>query len=544
MTVVPSRPNPVTPLSAPNERRYVVLQLQRRNPHASWGIGVAAVDNTYCISKLFPNSCNIRVLGAWECLSSAALPILRSQVHHFTQTLHSTRAQYNVPIEQVLKPFDRIRVISGVPASDFPTIEGFAQVIRAQTTLHLIVERTALPKLSPIQLFSTKPLPSNIVRKVVPKREPIRNPLFQDQQGQHLVYCDDDEPDLDDQYKLPPITDFNQWLTSRKRTWQGQYSWNRRKRQKIEESLSVPCRVDPTQDFTKWLELRKSQWRLQWRRHVRDAPIYDAIVQEAKARPEPRRHLDLDWLRLLDGKKGCPDDVVAHVLNFLPRTEHSKFLRINQSISRAFSSRQGVFPLLCDERWTLPRRPRKPWVQIYFRLLKDDVEASRKQWDDLLMRASQILDQSDQVNAIERMVERAEETGQFDVNYVSSVVCERNSLLNLAVIHGRVSTYSAVVWIRSTHAHDLETARWLVEAKNADVESCDRGSFTALLNAAYSGCRPLVRFLLQRGADRSKIGMFHYSQPLNQPDFKGLTAEGWAKKRGFPEIAELIRLGL
>jgi len=86
--------------------------------------------------------------------------------------------------------------------------------------------------------------------------------------------------------------------------------------------------------------------------------------------------------------------------------------------------------------------------------------------------------------------------------------------------------------------------RWLVETKRADVESSDRGNFTALLNAAYAGDRKMVRFLLSRGADRSKIGRFHYTKPLSSPEFEGLNAEGWAEKNGFPDIAKLLRYGL
>jgi Ankyrin repeats (many copies) len=107
------------------------------------------------------------------------------------------------------------------------------------------------------------------------------------------------------------------------------------------------------------------------------------------------------------------------------------------------------------------------------------------------------------------------------------VVCERNSLLNLAVIYKR-----------------HKVVRWLVDQKQSDIESYDRGHFTALLNAAWAGDRQLVRFFMQRGANRSKIGFYHYTKGLAHPDFEGLTAEGWARLRGHHEIAKLIRLGL
>lgn len=65
-----------------------------------------------------------------------------------------------------------------------------------------------------------------------------------------------------------------------------------------------------------------------------------------------------------------------------------------------------------------------------------------------------------------------------------------------------------------------------------------------LINAAWGGDKHLVRFLLQHGADRSKVGTGHYTEALAPSDFAGLTAEGWARKKGHEAIADLIRVGL
>lgn len=54
----------------------------------------------------------------------------------------------------------------------------------------------------------------------------------------------------------------------------------------------------------------------------------------------------------------------------------------------------------------------------------------------------------------------------------------------------------------------------------------------------------MVRFLLQHGADRSKVGFYHYTKPLSSPDFEGLNAADWADKKGYEDIATLIRMGL
>lgn len=88
-----------------------------------------------------------------------------------------------------------------------------------------------------------------------------------------------------------------------------------------------------------------------------------------------------------------------------------------------------------------------------------------------------------------------------------------------------------------------EIVRWLVEGKNADIESGDRGNFTALLNAAWAGDKFLVLFLMRKGAKRSTVGRFHYTKPVAPGDFGGLTAEGWAERNGHFDVAKLLGLG-
>ena len=246
---------------------------------------------------------------------------------------------------------------------------------------------------------------------------------------------------------------------------------------------------------------------------------------------------------------------------------------------------------MCPTNWTLPRRPRKPWHELYFGKLKRETLENQKRWDGILLQCASELEKGDHLNKIGALsflavwVEASKQANQsifvffecltkyrfcvslcleteklvkkgLHVNYCSSVVCERNSLLNLAVIDGRKNV-----------------VRWLVEEKGADIETYDRGQFTPLLNAAYSGDRYLVvsrptqsaiefscprgfalfshakylrtkRFFMTKGADRTKIGLSHYSKGLAPPQFKGLTAEGWAMRQGHDQIARLIREGL
>lgn len=247
--------------------------------------------------------------------------------------------------------------------------------------------------------------------------------------------------------------------------------------------------------------------------------------QEALRKRAERPPIDI--LRFFDAKKGIPDDVVAHCFAYLDPIEHAKFFLLNRAVSKVLEERHGVWQMLCPSHWILPRRPRKPWHEIYLTRLRKEREHHQKRWDDLLIKCSSALFKRDDLQKIEKFITKAEQEFGFDLNYSSGVVCERNSILNLAVIHGR-----------------YKVVRWLVDTKKADIETADRGNFTPLLNAAWSGDRWLVRFFLQRRCNRDVVGTQHYTQGIAPPGFEGKTAEGWAEHRGYPEIAKLIQLGL
>jgi hypothetical protein len=370
---------------------------------------------------------------------------------------------------------------------------------------------------------------------------------------------------------------FDDWLSTSKGKWRSEYSWNRKKRQRIQMECKAVAQISESLgQFTTWLQVRRNQWRLMRRKrqlervredpvtsardhslnaqctagegmrdqnmpHVRKRPrllspeitdisAIDAII---KIEEEDRKRRESEKVKLVDisflffAACGAPDDVVVHCLGFLEPTEYCKLMCISKAYADALKSREEVWRLLCPPHWILPRRPRKPWHELYFHRLGIEYRNSQKRWDDLIVKCSNELFKGDHFQKIEKLVTAAENEFGFHVNYVSPVVCERNCLLNLAVIYRR-----------------HKVVRWLVDQKQADIESYDRGHFTALLNAAWAGDRQLVRFLLQRGANRSKLGLNHYTKGLAHPDFMGLTAEGWARKRGHDEIAELIRLGL
>lgn len=387
-----------------------------------------------------------------------------------------------------------------------------------------------------------------------PKQDAQAERALEQRQQQHHVPADFWTPQ--------GFVDAYDWLHKRKAQWRQSYSWQRAKRRRIQDDVENPQKVSPRRDFSTWLRVRKTQWRLARRQRQRvalwaassseprdetekdrseaapsamrgtllstDVLVMDCLLREKEEKERQRMErppLDISWL--FDVEVGCPDDVVAHCLRFIPAEEHGKLLALNRQTRSKLAQRDAVWRLLCPSHWNMPRRPRQPWHVLYWTKLQAERREARKRGDDLLSRALNIVAKGDHLSSLERIVRKAEKDNKFDVNYSSGVVCERNSLLNLAVIHER---------------HKI--CRWLVEAKGADIESEDRGQFTPLLNAAWAGDRVLVRFLLAHGANREQVGMSHYTRPLAPLDFEGRTAAEWADFRGHTEIARLIRLGL
>eukprot|EP00592_Proboscia_alata_P013230 CAMPEP_0194387726 /NCGR_PEP_ID=MMETSP0174-20130528/94105_1 /TAXON_ID=216777 /ORGANISM="Proboscia alata, Strain PI-D3" /LENGTH=885 /DNA_ID=CAMNT_0039178235 /DNA_START=1067 /DNA_END=3724 /DNA_ORIENTATION=- len=258
----------------------------------------------------------------------------------------------------------------------------------------------------------------------------------------------------------------------------------------------------------------------------------DAILeeQEQKELAEQKNKIlpIFDLARVLDSRLGIPDDIVTHMFQYLSVTSQLNTLKqLSKSITKFVRARQSVWRQLCPPHWILPKRPRKSWCDIYVEKTRLDYMESSKQSDDVLNNAAEVILKGDQVFKFQSIVKRAVDKFGFQINYTSGVVQERNSLLNLASISGRA-----------------KIVKWLLEKKKANIETVDRGNFTPLINAAWAGDRHLVRFLLSKGANRSKLGFGHSSKALAHPDFKGLTAEGWARKRGNSNLGDLIQLGL
>jgi len=377
---------------------------------------------------------------------------------------------------------------------------------------------------------------------------------------------------------------FDGWLRASTYKWKQGYSWNRRKRKRLEQDWSHQDSVHVDEDFREWMRVRKNQWRIARRKRQRqrlslleqleedgsagkgapssdrsdamlenslveqcasptavakscvartssvgqqDLILIDAMLEEQERERkalEERPPLDISWF--FDSSLGCPDDAIVNILKFLDiTTEYARLLALSHTTRKQLQSREAVWRQLCPSHWQLPRRPRKPWHSLFFEQLRRETEANRKRNDDTLGKASNLLLKGDHQQSIEKLINQ---NPAYDINYNSGVVCERNSILNLAVIHQR-----------------HKVVRWLVETKKADIETADRGNFTPLLNAAYAGDKWLVRFLMQHGADRFNTkGRYHYTKGVAPSDFEGMTAAEWAEERGHPDLAHLIRIGL
>ncbi len=380
---------------------------------------------------------------------------------------------------------------------------------------------------------------------------------------------------------------FDQWLVASKMKWRRSYSWHVNRIHQLEEECEkmvhlpyapVLESVGDVEQFKDWLGVRKQQWRIERRKRQRrqqhqnavgdslpnpvsastangiverssnnattveatvstvtttnnDTMYIDEMLEKQEecdnnaAELAKQRPMDVSWI--FNSQLGAPDDVLLVIMKFLQPFEHGNLLCLSYTSHTLFKQRETMWKSLCPKHWVLPRRPRKSWCVMYITKIRAEEEAFRKRSDDLLVKANVIIEKGDLLNKLEKLVKKAEKDFRFDVNYTSGVVLERNSLLNMAIIDKRT-----------------KIAKWLMEQKNADIESCDRGQFTPLLNAAYNGDKHMVRHLLVRGADRTKKGLNHSSKGLAPAGFEGLSAEEWARQRGHHNVAELIRIGI
>jgi len=268
---------------------------------------------------------------------------------------------------------------------------------------------------------------------------------------------------------------FDVWLAVSTIKWKKSYSWNTKKRKRIQQECEAvvhfPSSDEPhtaNLELANWLHVRKNQWRLLRRRRQRqiddagasataaldnmkvappssflasaDTPSpdsqkalvhlsgdllhIDALLEEEERKKKmqtkmrlERAPIDISFLFL--PSSGCPDDVVAHCIQYLEPFEHGKLLCINKKLATGLKSRSGTWQQLCPSRWSLPRRPRKPWHEMYLYKLRLEATSSRKQWDDLVSRISEVLLKGDQLKVVQKLIHQAENKFSFTVDYCS-----------------------------------------------------------------------------------------------------------------------------
>ena len=422
-------------------------------------------------------------------------------LHLLTRTVLTERtplasSMRPIPMPTLLRSGDVILSVAGRPAGECKTLNSFCQWLRSDDTassLWVVVR-------SPAAIARTWSRQKLLIAPSLPPLAPA-NKAFRDAKGNFLRFDDPVDPDEGERaqlflrpipdvpswleqrkrtwrqlYTVRPIEDgldaldddegesgvakdfwtpqgfasFQDWLASRNKHWHSLYSWNRTKRQRLAQDCQE-THLSIDDDFQDWLRVRKNQWLVQRRRRQRErgetttaascmerADIVDDLLEEQEQERkalESRPPLDISFVFHADS--GCPDDVVHRLLGFLSTPDHAALLRVSHTTRVALQDRETLWRTLCPDTWTLPRRPRKPWHQIYWSRLREETERRKKKWDDLLTRASQLLFQGDNLSVLEKMVTEAQTDYGFHVNFVSGVVCERNSMLNLAVIHQR-----------------------------------------------------------------------------------------------------------
>ena len=226
-----------------------------------------------------------------------------------------------------------------------------------------------------------------------------------------------------------------------------------------------------------------------------------------------------------------PDDSILGILRFLRPTYTIQLLLVSRRWGLRMRKRDNLWQVLCLEQaqWRnqLPKRPRRPWVDIYSTMLERDEAKRNLKSDEVLRKANTIIRKGDNLASLQKLVEIAENDFGFSINHQSSILLERNPLLNLAILHPLPK--------KAVRSKIIE---WLVVEKNVHVNLVDKGGFTALMNAAWAGHRSTVVLLLNYGADVTQRGHSHFSGGIKTVE---RSAEEWARERKHLEVATLIQ---
>jgi len=232
--------------------------------------------------------------------------------------------------------------------------------------------------------------------------------------------------------------------------------------------------------------------------------------------------------RWLVSDSALPDDALVAVLSFTDTRTPATLLSVSRRWTKRLRSREGLWRVLAmrQESWRsrLPSRPRKAWADVFLAELQREERERKMRSDDVLKACHLLLRKGDNVVAVRKVVESAQQAFHFSVDHQSGVVLERNPLLNLSVMLARP-----------------KVAHWLVVECGASVHKADNGGFTPLMDAAWSGDRELVRLLLHFGAHCKNRGHSHFSGGIKATTGPWHDAAGWAETKGKKEVAAHLR---
>lgn len=225
-----------------------------------------------------------------------------------------------------------------------------------------------------------------------------------------------------------------------------------------------------------------------------------------------------------------PDDVLARVFRTVANPKDLAALTCVCRDWRRAVPMSGAWRMLCDESGRAPRRPRKPWMDLYL----DEQRRRRAQLENdhelLMLRVTMDPRRgkgNEDVGAMRR--DRPRRLRRLlhalgpglDVNH-RSVTYSGRTLLHVAARLGSVGC-----------ARELLTTPWRADPNVSDVEG-----WTPLMEAAFRGNEAMAIELLAHGArDDAFVG----SRDMGKGRIMGpLSASEWADTRGNHRLKRMI----
>ena len=226
-----------------------------------------------------------------------------------------------------------------------------------------------------------------------------------------------------------------------------------------------------------------------------------------------------------------PDDLLVQILKGAKLKEMQAVTLVSVSW-HTIASRDNVWRTICEEKlrdFHPPRRIRRSWMRIFFEQMiereKKIEESSQRMFlkCDVIFRA-----RTDNFSKLRKiLVDHKVGEGPDDeisIDRRGGTTWEDNPLVNLATREGR-----------------QRCVKELVEQWGASIEIKDVGGFTPILEAAYHGHEPLLKYLLNHGANIDVQGVSLGTQSGNERSQNGpFSPLEWARRQGHRRCAEIL----